>query len=235
MYASKLKFKSSVPGSSVDSLVFCFLSPIMRNMDTDPPADDQNNGQQQGKHDHKQGNRKRQGDAAERDTRDPTVAAWARWVNGLITSFMGKSGHTENIAEMTLSLEEDITEQEIPYGALEALALRSGLDLSKEDLLTAVVVQRKRKGLQPHLVKGCFVQWKAENNQAAEAEQAKEADTNNAVDMSGQQPAAFHDLVATLAAAEVENEAPRQEPGARSDNRFTESHNGRTATARLDV
>jgi hypothetical protein len=31
---------------------------------------------------------------------------------------MGKSGHTENIAEMTLSLEEDIAEQGIPDGAL---------------------------------------------------------------------------------------------------------------------
>ena len=40
----------------------------MPNMDMDPPADDQNNGQQQGKQgkqDQKQGDRKRPGDAAE--------------------------------------------------------------------------------------------------------------------------------------------------------------------------
>ena len=39
---------------------------------------------------------------------------------------MSKSGHTENITEPTLCLEEDIVEQEVPEGALEALAVRSG-------------------------------------------------------------------------------------------------------------
>ena len=45
----------------------------------------------------------------------------------------------------------------------------SGVDLSKEDLLRALAVYRKWKGLQANLVKGCFVQWRADNNQTAEA------------------------------------------------------------------
>ena len=135
----------------------------------------------------------------------PTVAAWARWVKGPFRCFMGKSGHTENI-EMTLSLEEDIAEQEILDGALEALAARLGLDPSKEDLFIALAVYRKRKRLQPDLVKGYFVQWRSANNQTAEVEQAKEVDINNAVGLSGHLPAAFHEFVARLAATRVENE-----------------------------
>ena len=116
---------------------------------------------------------------------DPTVAAWARWVKGPFRSFMRKSGHTENIAGMTLSLEEDTIEHDIPDGAVEALAVRAGLDLSKEDLLTALAVYKKRKGLQPDLVKGCFVPWKAENKPAAEAGQRNEADADKAVGLGG--------------------------------------------------
>ena len=48
-----------------------------------------------------------------------------------------------------------------------ALAFRLGLDLSKEELLTALAVYRKRKGLQPDLIKGCFIPWAAENKGAA--------------------------------------------------------------------
>ena len=123
---------------------------------------------------------------------------------------MSKSGHTENIVELTLSLEEDIVEQEIPDGALEALAVRSGLDMSRELLLTVLAVYRKRKGLQPDLVKGCFVPWGAEATQAEEQGQPKEGEGEQMMALGGPQPAAFHELVARLAAARVENEALRQ-------------------------
>ena len=140
----------------------------MPQMEVDPPEKDQNNGHPQGPQENKRSNRKRPGDEEEPNARDPTFAAWVRWVKGPLRSFMSKSGHTENIVELTLSLEKDIAEQEIPDGALEALVVRSGLDMSREDLLTALVVYRKRKGLRPDLVKGCFVMWGAEAKQAEE-------------------------------------------------------------------
>ena len=123
---------------------------------------------------------------------------------------MSKSGHTENIAELTLSLAEDIAEQEIPDGALEALAVRSGLDMSREDLLTALAVYRKRKGLQPDLVNGCFIKWGAETTQAEEKGQPKDGEADQMMALGGPQPAAFHELGARLAAARVNNEALRQ-------------------------
>ena len=161
VYAGKLSFSHMC-------LLLCrlteflfFLLPAMPQMEVDPPKKDQNNGNPQGLQENKQGNRKRPGDKEERNAGDPTVAAWARWVKGPFRSFMSKSGHTKNIAELTLSLEEDTAEQEIPDGTLEALAVRSGLDISREDLLTALAVYGKRKGLQPDLVEECFVPWGA--------------------------------------------------------------------------
>ena len=94
----------------------------MPSMEVDQSGPDQNNGQPHGQLDHQPGHRKRVGDKEEREAGDPTVAAWARWVKGPFRSFIHKSGPSENIAELTLSVEEDIAEQEIPDGVLEALA-----------------------------------------------------------------------------------------------------------------
>ena len=154
-------------------------------MEVDPPEKDQNNGNPQGPQENKQGNRKSPGDKKERNTGDPTVAAWARLVKGQFRSFMSKSGHIENIAELTLSLEEDTAKQEILDGALEALAVRSGLDMSREDLLTALLVYRKRKGQQPDLVKGCFASWGAEAKQAEEKGQPKEGEGEQMMALGG--------------------------------------------------
>ena len=123
---------------------------------------------------------------------------------------MSKSRHTKNVADLKLGPKEDIAEQEIPEGALEALAVRSRLDMSGEDLLTALAVYRKRKGLQPDLVKGCSIPRGAEVKQAEEQGQPKEGDGEKMMVLEGPQPAAFHELVARLAAARVENEALRQ-------------------------
>ena len=123
---------------------------------------------------------------------------------------MSKSGHTKNVAQLTLHLEDDIAEQEIPEGALEALAVGSWLDMSREDLLTTLAVYRKRKGLQPDLVKGCFFLCGAEVKQAEEQRQPKEGDGEKMMALAGPQPAAIHELVAGMSASWVENEALRQ-------------------------
>ena len=82
--------------------------------------------------------------------------------------------------------------------------------MSREDMLTALAVNRKRKGLQPELGKGCFIPWGVGVKQGAEKGPANQGDRDKMMALAGPQPAAFHELLARLAAARVKNEALRQ-------------------------
>ena len=83
----------------------------MPSMEVDQCAPDQSKGQPHGQPHHQLGHQKTVGDTEEREAGDPTVGAQARCVKGPFKLFTNKSGPSENILELTLSLIEDIVEQ----------------------------------------------------------------------------------------------------------------------------
>ena len=57
------------------------------------------------------------------------------------------------------------------------------------------------------MVKGCFIPWGVEAGQAEEQGQPKEGARDKVIALGRPPRAAFHELVARLAAARVENKA----------------------------
>ena len=114
-----------------------------------------------------------------------------------------------------MQLEEDMVEQEVPDGAVGALCTRAGLQhLEKDDAIAALAVYRVQKNLQPDFLNGTFIEWKGATHTGGEpGEQegaAREVSTTLNLGPGEFGVAAFHELVARLAAARVENDALRK-------------------------
>ena len=94
---------------------------------------------------------KRKADGSEAAENEPTIAAWKRWVQGPFPAFqtiMTNAKLREQAAEWTIGLMEDMAEDKVPEGAVPALVLRVGIDIDKEQAITALAVYRERRGLR---------------------------------------------------------------------------------------
>ena len=154
-------------------------------------------------------------DDAQREQAVIALRKWRQWTEGPYATLVGKGLHKEEIAEWAVQLEEDMVEQEVPDGAVGALCTRAGLQhLEKDEAIAALAVYRVRKNLQPDFLNGTFIEWKDATNAGGEpGEQegaAREAITTPSPGQGESGVAAFHELVARLAAARVENDALRK-------------------------
>ena len=154
-------------------------------------------------------------DDAQREQAVIALRKWRQWTEGPYATLVGKGLHKEEIAEWAVQLEEDMVEQEVPDGAVGALCTRAGLQhLEKDEAIAALAVYRVRKNLQPDFLNGTFIQWKDATNAGGEpGEQegaAREAITTPSPGQGESGVAAFHELVARLAAARVENDTLRK-------------------------
>ena len=100
---------------------------------------------------------KRKADGSEAAENEPMIAAWARWVQGPFQTIMTNAKLREQAAEWTMSLMEDMVEDEVREGAVPALVLRAGMDMEKEQAFPALAVYRERRGLRPDFVRGMLV------------------------------------------------------------------------------
>ena len=100
---------------------------------------------------------KRKADGLEATKNEPTIAAWKRWLQGPFQTIMADAKLREQAAEWTISLMEDMAEDKVLEGAVPALVLRAGMDMDKEQAITALAVYRERLGLRPDFVRGMFV------------------------------------------------------------------------------
>ena len=154
-------------------------------------------------------------DDAQREQAVIALRKWRQWTEGPYATLVGKGLHKEEIAEWAVQLEEDMVEQEVPDGAVGALCTRAGLQhLEKDDAIAALAVYRVRKNLQPDFLNGTFIEWKGAANTGGEPGEhegaAREASTTPNPGPGESGVATFHELVARLAAARVENDALRK-------------------------
>ena len=102
----------------------------------------------------------------------------------------------------------------MPEGALGALCMRAGLQhLEKNQALAALAVYKERKQLQLDFINGTFIPWRRDKKDKIPQHEAGGGGGQQDVKDTMQTNtgmAAFHELVARLAAAKVENETLRQ-------------------------
>ena len=90
---------------------------------------------------------------------EPTLAAWRKWLEGPFQTMLQSTQLQQKLQEWGVAMEEDLTEQTIPSGAIQALNTRTGGIATNMDLkqsYMALGTYRQRKGLQPNFTEGKF-------------------------------------------------------------------------------
>ena len=98
-------------------------------------------------------------DVSEAKEEEPTLAAWRRWVQGPFVAITEKAKLKDRIEEWTLQFMEDLDDEDVPEGAVPALAARAGVTLEHRKVLEEMAVHRERRKLQPHFVQGMFIPY----------------------------------------------------------------------------
>ena len=70
---------------------------------------------------------KRSPQGSESKEEEPTLAYWRRWVQGPYVAFRANDKMADQIAEWTIQSMEDMVMDDVPEGAVTALAARAGI------------------------------------------------------------------------------------------------------------
>ena len=94
-------------------------------------------------------------------TTNPTAAnssllAWSKWVQGPYQALLKSSHFEQQLDEWELGFLEALTEQEVPKGAIAAMATRAGLALGVEEATRAMAAYNGRRHLQLDFIAGVF-------------------------------------------------------------------------------
>ena len=85
-----------------------------------------------------------------------SLLAWAKWVQGPYQALLKSAHFEQQLDEWELGFLEALTEQEVPDGAVAAMATRAGLALSTEEATRAMAAYKGRRHLQPDFIAGVF-------------------------------------------------------------------------------
>ena len=85
-----------------------------------------------------------------------SLQAWAKWVQGPYQALPRSAHFAQQLDEWELAFLEALTEQEIPEGAVTAMATRAGMALNAAEATRAMAAYKGRRSLQPDFVNGVF-------------------------------------------------------------------------------
>ena len=96
-------------------------------------------------------------DGFESKEEEPSLAAWKRWVQGLYVAFVANKKVQDQVAEWTIQFIEDLSEENVPDGAVPALVARTGVNVDRNQAMAALALYPERRRLKPDFVQGMFV------------------------------------------------------------------------------